>query len=289
MSSRSSQYRRDIEERNEWYRALGLAIGQRRSRSPIMNVEDPEEIALPNAEDLDNLVDHNDANDADDFDDDGGDVDGDDGNGDIDDFDDHYYDDDPMNNNVPPNDPADIGKKLVSWHLEYNISERATNDLLIWLKEHYFPQLPKNIKSLKTASKLFNSKIERMEPGKFCYFGLKRMLTHILTRNSDQPLQNNCGNLQFGIDGVPLAKSSGNSFWPILVKLKEYPDVLPVACYEGAGKPPDIHIYLQEFITELDDVLKNPITWNDVEIHMKLSAFIMDSPAKSYVLDIKVL
>lgn len=288
MSSRSTQYRRDREEVNEVLRSLGLPVVQRRSRSPIPNapLRDAEAADLDDVDLDDNLDDNSENDNDDDYDD----------NDDFDDYDDddlNGYEDggdsDPEDNlNPNPDDPADIRRKLASWHLEYHVSERAMNDLLSWLKEYHFPHLPKTIKSLKTEAKLAAVPIQQMGMGQMCYFGIKKMIRQILTKNEDDPLPNNCGHLQFGIDGVPIAKSSGSAFWPILIKLREYPDVLPVAVYQGSGKPPDVHEYMAEFVTELDSVLQNPIPWKNLFIRFELCGFIMDAPAKSYVLDIKV-
>lgn len=126
--------------------------------------------------------------------------------------------------------------------------------------------------------------------GDFCYFGIRKMIIHILAKHSENIPPDNIIHVQFGIDGVPLAKSSASSFWPILIKIREYPDVLPVAVYHGksSSKPPDVHIYLREFVEELKYIMQSGVVVDSTVMHVRVSAFIMDAPAKSYVLDIKV-
>lgn len=179
---------------------------------------------------------------------------------------------------------------LVRWQLKHKVTERAMDELLVWLKQHHFPQLPKTIKTLKSSAKLLDHHVERMATGEFCYFGLKKMLTQILMTHQDNFPHRNICRLQFGIDGVPLAKSSGSSFWPILVKITDFPDVLPIAVYHGISesKPPDVHIFLEEFVQELVMIREEGFQIGDAHFTIEISAFIMDAPAKSYVLDIKV-
>lgn len=186
------------------------------------------------------------------------------------------------------NNPSDIGQKLVSWQTEFHISERAMDNLMVWLKEHHFPSLPKHIKTLKASSKLVDVTIQRMDPGHFCYFGLKKMVLHILKKHAHEIPTDNCCQLQFGIDGIPLSRSSGSSFWPILVKIKQFSDVLPVAVYHGHSKPPSVHEFMQDFVQELQTLLTDGLSYANREIKFFVSAFIMDAPAKSFVLDIKV-
>lgn len=186
------------------------------------------------------------------------------------------------------NNSSDIGTKLVTWQTEFHISERAMDNLMVWLKTHHFPHLPKHIKTLKTSSKLADVVVQRMDPGHFCYFGLKKMLTHILVKHANEISPDHCCQLQFGIDGIPLTRSSTSSFWPILVKIKQFPDVLPVGVYHGHTKPPNVHIFMEDFVQELQTLLIDGLICENKNIKFVVSAFIMDAPAKSFVLDIKV-
>lgn len=182
---------------------------------------------------------------------------------------------------------VEIGPRMLTWHLQYNISESATNDLLYFLKEHYFPHLPKNIETLKLCSRHSELNIERMNDGEYCFFGLKNMLQCILSKIDDFKDMTNHYQLQFGIDGIPLTKSSRSSLWLILLKIKSFPLVLPVAVYHGTGKPKNVHDYMRDFIAELDLLLRDGILFNDRRITFSVCSFVMDAQAKSYVMNIK--
>ncbi|XP_021707311.1 uncharacterized protein LOC5574795 isoform X1 [Aedes aegypti] len=161
------------------------------------------------------------------------------------------------------------------------------DDLLSYLKKHHFPHLPKTNKTLKADAKLCDMPITRMGEGEFCYLGLKRAVEQIMIKNNVKP---NCEihyRLQFGIDGLPLTKSSKSSFWPILVKIIGFRDVLPVAVFCGTSKPSSIHEYMHEFVEELDHVLKVGMEINNLRVMFSVDAFIMDAPAKAFVMDIK--
>ncbi|XP_055628984.1 uncharacterized protein LOC129770283 [Toxorhynchites rutilus septentrionalis] len=183
-------------------------------------------------------------------------------------------------------DVPSVGEKIVSWHIKYNVSETATNDLLQWFSQHHFPDLPKRISTLKKSAKLQNIEICRMGDGYYCYFGIKKMIEHILLKNEKNALDKRY-EIQFGIDGVPLAKSSRSSFWPIMVKMNKFPDVLPVAVYHGPGKPSNVHEYMQDFVLELQNLIANGMEFNNTQLELSVSAFIMDAQAKAFVLDIK--
>lgn len=189
--------------------------------------------------------------------------------------------------NEEPLEVASVAEKFISWHLKYNVSENATNDLLSWFKDHHFPQLPRTIKTLKMKSRLPDVTVQRMGDGQFCYFGLQDMIKHILSWQT-APIQSYY-ELQFGIDGIPLTSSSRSTFWPILVKIKAFPNVLPVAVYHGISKPRDVHDYMREFVNELNTVLQHGVEYGNKQITFGVSAFIMDAQAKSFIMDIKVL
>lgn len=183
---------------------------------------------------------------------------------------------------------VDIKDKLAKWSTDFYISDDAMDDLLSYLKKYHFPHLPKTNKSLKADAKLKDVPVTRMDDGEFCYFGLSRALEYILIKNLETQNIADHYDLQFGIDGVPLTKSSKGCFWPTLVKIKSFVEVLPVAVYYGINKPKSIHDYMADFVLELDQILKNGIRFNGLQIFFSVDAFIMDAPAKAFVLDIKV-
>ncbi|KAJ8910893.1 hypothetical protein NQ315_014221 [Exocentrus adspersus] len=104
--------------------------------------------------------------------------------------------------------------------------------------------------------------------GSYYYFGIEK--TIIL--------------LSVNIDGLPLSKSSGSSFWPILcliTSIKKLEDkVFIVALYHGSEKPKNPNVLLK-FIYE------NNICINNILCTFRVQMLICDTPAKSYVLQVK--
>lgn len=95
-----------------------------------------------------------------------------------------------------------------------------------------------------------------------------------------------------GVDGLPLAKSSGSCFWPILGYIRQKNQIVfPIGIYWGHEKPIDSNIFIKDFVDEIKFLSSNGI---DVEILNKdkkkiiknllirIDAFCCDSPAKSY-------
>lgn len=182
---------------------------------------------------------------------------------------------------------VDVARKLAEWSTKHHISNYAMDDLLSWFQKYYFPSLPKNAKTLKSEARSLPCQISKMGEGKYLHFGLKEMIeVFIMLYNIDLNLTNNFI-MYFGIDGIPISKSSKSNFWPILLNIKGYKLVLPIGVYHGKGKPSDINVYLEKFLTELDDVLKNGLLVNSKQITMEVGTFVMDAQAKCLVLDIK--
>lgn len=70
-------------------------------------------------------------------------------------------------------------------------------------------------------------------------------------------IKNNELKLQFNIDGLPIAKSSGSQLWPILGLIRNIQDCSPfsVGIYHGYKKPIDLDEYLKGFVDELSHIL----------------------------------
>ncbi|XP_058127710.1 uncharacterized protein LOC131291215 [Anopheles ziemanni] len=90
---------------------------------------------------------------------------------------------------------------------------------------------------------------------------------------------------QVSVDGLPLFKSSATQFWPVLIKVEELPDapVMPVAIFCGQTKPESVEQYLRPFVQEMNILMERGLKFGDKEVHLSISAFIADSPARSYI------
>lgn len=73
--------------------------------------------------------------------------------------------------------------------------------------------------------------------------------------------------------------------WPLLCKIKEFPEISPevIGLYCGRGKPKDIELYFRDFVNELKDCMENGLMYNDQTFNINLHCFIADSPARAFM------
>jgi len=154
--------------------------------------------------------------------------------------------------------------KLCNWAVNYNISQNAVDGLLEVLRNDFeLDFLPKRCKTLLGlgSSKVIN--IRQVEPGIYYHFGLAfgiKRFTSIINF-SDSLIK-----IALGIDGLPLSKSSGSSFWPILAYIQPYSKhVFIVGIYHGYEKSKDSNIYLQDLIEEILDLTQNGVMINNAK------------------------
>lgn len=103
-----------------------------------------------------------------------------------------------------------FAEKLSDWINEYRISKGAVNDLLSILNSHGGQSLPKDYRTLLRTDT--NIETNTLAGGSFWYNGIKKCLVSIFC-NLDRDLELK---LNFNIDGLPLYKSSKQTFYPIL-------------------------------------------------------------------------
>lgn len=134
--------------------------------------------------------------------------------------------------------------KLALWAVQENISHVALKKLLFILKEGVNPSdlsdLPLDPRTLlNTPSK--TPVVQSMDKGLYHYFGIQRTINIIYNQLSVQSVEHQKCNMMVNIDGVPLFKSTNESFWPILCEiigievLKS--KVFCVGLYYGSVKP----------------------------------------------------
>lgn len=112
---------------------------------------------------------------------------------------------------VNPIGGENLSQKMVHWINKYRIAKRGVNELLVILNSiNGIEPLPIDYRTLlKTQT---NIELVQITNGKYWYNGIANCLKTIfenLDRNMDI-------SLQFNIDGLPLARSSKETFYPIL-------------------------------------------------------------------------
>lgn len=189
--------------------------------------------------------------------------------------------------------------KLRSWVIRHNVTRRTVNDLLIILSEFGLNWLPKDSRSLCKTPKVV--KIISTSNGKYWYHGIETNIRHIFSNL----IENITLKLDFNIDGVPLFKSSGTEFWPILGRIysksefipkflfltlnfieydifTDFPKISPftISVWCGAKKPKPVNEYLAPFVEELNSLIEHGIDVNNHHICIKVRCFICDTPAR---------
>uniref|UniRef100_A0ABD2XIU7 Transposase domain-containing protein n=1 Tax=Trichogramma kaykai TaxID=54128 RepID=A0ABD2XIU7_9HYME len=179
--------------------------------------------------------------------------------------------------------------QLKIWALQCKIPKKHLDPLLKILRSRVLPDLPKCSKTfLNTCKSLYT--IEAMigandSPGEYTYLGIQIGLKSCVNVNMHQ---DKILRLDFNIDGVKMKKSSSRTLWPILCRVFYEPSPssykpFVVALFYGKGKPKDTNKYLDQFILELNYLLKNGLVLDSNNFKIEIRCFICDIPAKSFI------
>lgn len=184
-------------------------------------------------------------------------------------------------------DDESIKSFIANWSITFNIPHNAINNLLKGLKKHKcFKDFPVDSRTLLATPKQTFTKLRNVDPsGTYFHFGLT---TGIMKYTPDNMLN---VEIVIGIDGLPLFKSSGAQFWPILGYVVVSPPLLkkvfPIGIYFGYEKPKDSNTFLSDFIIEAKDLITNGLIVNQVKRKISINAYCCDAPAKAFILKIK--
>ena len=142
-------------------------------------------------------------------------------------------------------------EKLKHWAIEHNITHAALRSLFKILQK-FLSNLPRDPRTFLKTTK--DVSVLPISGGNFYNFGIKKALEMILKEfNLKDEIT---FSLQFNIDGLPLHKSTGKQFWPILVRIVSpfISKISTIAVYYGKLKPSSLE-FLNKFIKELKDLL----------------------------------
>lgn len=172
---------------------------------------------------------------------------------------------------------ADIRK----WSIDFNITQAAVKGLLGVFKkhipEHNMPEDPRTL--MKTPTKV---EITTLNDGSlYWHHGIFTCLQNSFDRlDRDLSIQ-----INLNIDGLPLHRSSMESFWPILFNIHEFPSIPPMAIgiFYGEKKPESAEIYFEQFVEEMEDCLQSGVVINGHLLRVGIRCFICDSPARAFI------
>ena len=179
-------------------------------------------------------------------------------------------------------DYVPLSTELKLWYNKHNVSLSMFKGLLTILRP-YHPELPKDPRTIFGTYSTFPSSSNG--EGSFVYFGLEK----VIRSHFDPKLYNGrVLSLNFNFDGVPIYKSTGKSFWPILCSITNYDLKMPliIGIYCGKQKP-DVHLYLDNFCKELDNMISEGLLFEDIVYEIEVRAIICDAPAKAFIKQIK--
>ena len=183
-------------------------------------------------------------------------------------------------------------RELKDLYIDTRMTRKQGNGILNILRlfSTKYPQVfrpfPKDIRTVMKAPTYSKAKV--VEPGTYIHTGVEACIDRIFTTNPHLPIPEQLI-LDFNIDGLPIAKSSSSSVWPIQCRIYNIPTCKPfvVGIYHGMSKPKNMHEYLHDFVDEMKRLVDEGIIINDKSLLVKIRAFICDAPARASIKCIK--
>ncbi|XP_055585464.1 uncharacterized protein LOC129738304 [Uranotaenia lowii] len=168
---------------------------------------------------------------------------------------------------------------LRNWSIEYNVPHRTLKPLLTRLNSQDF-SIPKDPRKLLSTTR-FEADIYDIQGGKYWHNGIGVCLQSSFGNLN----KNRTIDINVNIDGLPLYNNGTEQVWPILFNVAHHPEISPmvIGIYEGKTKPGNIEEFLEPFVEEAVQILKNGIIINNFLLEVRIRAFICDSPARAFV------
>lgn len=198
-----------------------------------------------------------------------------------------------MLNDIVKNNKPLLVDKLRLLISKYHVSHHFVNDLLNILREENLA-VPKDVRTILRTPTTHNHNILNIDPGTYIHFGVRNMLSPVLSSFFDDLNKTSLIELSCNIDGLPISKSSKSCFWPILISFVNcnIPNmskiVVPVGIYyHKSKKPSSASEYLSHFISEMLTIIDSGLYINDKRFNIQISQVVCDAPAKAFILNVK--
>jgi len=154
--------------------------------------------------------------------------------------------------------------------------------------------VPKDVRTLLKTPKSHSHNILNINPGTYIHFGVRNMLSPIISKFFDELHNTYILELGCNIDGLPISRSSKACFWPILVSFVNSniynlsKIVIPIGTYyHKSKKPSSASEFLTHFISEMKTIIDGGLNINGKVFQLKISQVVCDAPAKAFILNVK--
>ena len=166
-----------------------------------------------------------------------------------------------------------------------HVPKSFINAILTALKKH--PSLSAFPKDYLTLLKTPRScSFREVKPGLYFHFGLANGLIWTLKGNDLKcVLSRGYVEVLISTDGLPLAKSSGSCFWPILASIWGGTDPKPfiIGLYHAKEKPDCSTEFLRDFVEEAIELEMGGFELENRIVKLKVTAIICDAPARAFI------
>lgn len=192
-----------------------------------------------------------------------------------DDISEHFHDEETQ---------EDVKELLCDWALRFHISHIAINALLRILSNGYISNLPLDARTLLKTPRTCDVRV--LDDGQYVHYGLRAGIEKKLKtglKNEDI----NYLTVNTNVDGLPLYKSKGTQFWPILCCVNEANNNAPftVGVYCGEKKPSSPAALLCNYIEEAKDLQNAGIVYKtkQLQVNFTKGLYLCDAPARSFL------
>lgn len=168
-------------------------------------------------------------------------------------------------------------RELHQWALR-GVSCTKVDELLLLLRPLY-PNLPRSYKTLLETPRSVPT--FPIDGGRMWYKGVAINIRQRVTE--DYLLKHENVSIDVNIDGLEPFESTYHDSWPILGCLVGQEEPFVIGVYVGYGQIEDIHLYLENFVNEVENLQENGIELFGVSYNFGIRNYILDAPARSKV------
>ena len=132
--------------------------------------------------------------------------------------------------------------------------------------------------------------LKDMEPGFYFHFGIKNGVKHILKSYDlkSKNVERKMLQIIVNVDRIPIAKSSGSQFWPILGMLTNVHCAMNkpfmIGIFHGSSKPKDPNDFMKDFTEEMQALQISGVLLDGHQYKLELKGLVCDAPAKAFIL-----